>query len=291
MSDSAEKRNYGRLFWLAGLVFVGIWVIFNIVVLLWVVLNSFRGGQAIFSRPFELPRSFDFVNYHSAWVLSALNSGFANSVVLVFAGTALTLVLASMAAYVLSRVPRRSANPLIMFFALGLGIPLQAVIIPLWVFMNSISNFGYTVFAWWDERLSLLLVYIATSLPFAVFLLTGFFRTLPSEVEDAAAIDGASASKVFLKIMLPMAKSGISTAFVLTGIGLWNETLLALVFITDNAKQTLPQSLLSLYGTMQMTADWGGLFAGIMIVVLPTIVAFFILGRKLTDGMALGIGK
>jgi len=280
-----------RVLWAVGLVSIAAWVLFNIAMLIWVALNSFRGGQAIFSKPFELPTSFDFVNYGNAWFRSELGSGFVNSVLLVSLGAIVTILLAAMAAYALSRIPRKSAEPLTLLFALGLGVPLQAVIIPLWVFMNSISSAAFFVFGWWDDRLSLFLVYVATSLPFAVFLLTGFFRSMPTEVEEAASLDGASSFQTFVHVVWPMARAGLTTAFILTVVGLWNETLLALVFITDNDKQTLPQALLSLYGAMQQTADWGGLFAGIMIVVVPTIIAFLFLGRRITDGMSLGIGK
>lgn len=291
-SGTAKKRTFlSRILWVVGIGFVSAWALFNIGMLIWVALNSFRGGQGIFSRPFELPKSFDFVNYFNAWFRSALGSGFVNSVVLVTAASIVTIVLAAMAAYALARIPRKSAEPLTLFFALGLGVPLQAVIIPLWVFMNSISSAAFFVFGWWDDRLSLFLVYVATSLPFAVFLLTGFFRSLPSEVEEAASIDGASSVRTFIHVVWPMARAGLTTAFILTVVGLWNETLLALVFITENEKQTLPQALLSLYGAMQQTADWGGLFAGIMIVVIPTIIAFIFLGRRMSEGMSLGIGK
>lgn len=291
-SGRAKSRSVlTRTLWAVGLGFIGVWTLFNIAMLVWVTLNSFRGGQAIFSRPFELPKSFDFINYSNAWVRSALGSGFFNSIVIVTAGAVVTILLAAIAAYALSRIPRKSAEPLTLLFALGLGVPLQAVIIPLWVFMNNISSAAFYVFGWWDDRLSLFLVYVATSLPFAVFLLTGFFRSLPSEVEEAASIDGAGSIRTFIYIVWPMARAGLTTAFILTVVSLWNETLLALVFITDNDKQTLPQALLSLYGAMQQTADWGGLFAGIMIVVVPTIIAFVFLGRRITDGMSLGIGK
>lgn len=267
------------------------WCVFNIALLVWVVINSFRGGSRIFSHPLELPRAIDFVNYVSAWSVSSLGRGFLNSALLVVVCTAITVTIAAMAAYVLARTRVPSAGPITAFFAIGLGIPVQVVMIPLFVLMNRISSFMYSTVGWWDERLSLGLLYVATSLPFAVFLLTGFFRSLPTDLEEAAALDGASAWTTFTRIMGPLARPGIITAAMLTAMGLWNETLLALVFITDNTKYTLPQSLLGLYGTMQYTSDWGGLFAGIVIVVIPTILLYAFLGRRLIEGMTLGAGK
>lgn len=277
--------------WLLAGLFLLAWCVFNVGLFVWVVLNSFRGGGEIFTHPTGLPHALSFVNYVSAWTRSSLGVGFLNSVVLVGAGAVITVALCSMAAYALSRTRVPTAGPLTSFFAVGLGIPVQVLIVPLWVVMQRISSFMWNTVGWWDERLSLLMLYVATSLPFAVFLLTGFFRSLPTDLEEAAALDGASAWTTFTTIMWPLARPGVTTAFLLTALGLWNETLLALVFITDNDKYTLPQALLGLYGTMQYTADWGGLFAGIVIIVIPTLIAYALLGRRLIEGMTLGAGK
>lgn len=274
-----------------GVLAIVLWCAFNVGMLVWVVLSSFRGGGAIFSTPFALPDSLSPGNYLNAWSSSGLGTGFVNSVVLVSVSATVTVVLAALAAYALSRTAVPSASPMTSFFALGLGIPMQVVILPVWVVMNKISSAMYAAFGWWDERISLFLLYVAISLPFAVFLLTAFFRTLPAELEEAAALDGASSWQTFRRVMLPLARPGLSTALMLTGLSLWNETLLALVFLSDNAKYTLPQSLLGLYGTMQYTSNWGGLFAGIVIVVVPTLIAYLVLGRRLVEGMTLGAGK
>ena len=294
MDASVPTRSnsaVGRIIWNVFKVIIVAWCVFNIGMLVWVVINSFRGGSRIFSHPLELPRAIDFINYVSAWTVSNLGTGFINSILLVAICTVITVGIAGMAAYVLARTRVPTAGPITAFFAIGLGIPVQVVIVPLWVAMNAISSFMYDMFGWWDERLSLGMLYVATSLPFAVFLLTGFFRSLPTELEEAAAIDGASAWTTFTRIMGPLARPGLVTAAMLTGMGLWNETLLALVFVTDNTKYTLPQALLGLYGTMQYTSDWGGLFAGIVIVVVPTILLYAFLGKRLIEGMTLGAGK
>lgn len=289
---SVTRRSpMAKIGWVLLQVLVVLWCVFNVGLLVWVVLNSLRGGSVIFSRPLELPDTLQFGNYVSAWTRSSLGTGFLNSVALVVLCTAITVAVAAMAGYVLSRTQVPSAGPITSFFAIGLGIPVQVVIVPLWVAMNKISEFAYDNFGWWDERISLGLLYVATSLPFAVFLLTGFFRSLPADLEEAAAIDGASAWVTFRSIMAPLARPGLVTAAMLTAMGLWNETLLALVFVTDTEKYTLPQSLLGLYGTMQYTSDWGGLFAGIVIVVVPTLLLYLLLGRRLMEGMTLGAGK
>lgn len=288
---SRAKTVPGRVAWNLLKLGIVVWCVFNIGMLAWVFMTSFRGGSRIFSQPLELPNSFNLDNYISAWTVSNLGSGFINSILLVVVCTAITVAVAAMAAYVLARTRVPSAGPITSFFAVGLGIPVQVVIVPLWVAMNSISSFMYGTFGWWDERISLGLLYVATSLPFAVFLLTGFFRSLPTDLEEAAALDGASAWTTFTRVMAPLARPGLVTAAMLTAMGLWNETLLALVFVTENEKHTLPQALLGLYGTMQFTANWGGLFAGIIIVVIPTVLLYALLGRRIVEGMTLGAGK
>lgn len=289
--QTRQSSTFGSIVWNVLKVGIWGWCLFNIALLAWVVLNSFRGGGRIFSRPLELPTSFQFTNYISAWTMSNLGRGFFNSLLLVGVCTLITVTIAAMAAYVLARTNVPTAGPITSFFAVGLGIPVQVVIVPLFVAMNAVSRFMYSTVGWYDERISLGILYVATSLPFAVFLLTGFFRSLPSELEEAAALDGASAWTTFVRIMAPLARPGLVTAGLLTALGLWNETLLALVFITDNQSYTLPQALLGLYGTMQYTSNWGGLFAGIVIVVIPTVLLYAFLGRRVIEGMTLGAGK
>jgi ABC-type glycerol-3-phosphate transport system permease component len=279
--------------WFGPMVTPVIWAVaaFNVLLFLWLILQSFRDGSEIFTKPFELPRNFNFDNYVEALGVGQLASGFFNTIVLCAAATVTIVLLSALAAQALSRTRHRAASPLTSFFVIGMGIPFQAVILPIFVMMQTISSTMYGLFGWWDERISVYLIYVATGLPFTVFLLTGFFRSLPSEVEEAAALDGAGPFRTFFTVMLPMARPGIITAAILAGLGVWNETLVALIFITETDKQTLPVSLMGLYGTMQYTSNWGGLFAGIVLVTLPILVAFMIMGRRIVEGMTVGAGK
>ncbi|PHP53678.1 carbohydrate ABC transporter permease [Actinomyces ruminis] len=144
---------------------IALWCLFNIVLFGWVILNSFRGGSAIFSRPLELPKTLSPTNYVSAWTASSLGRGLFNTLTIVVTCTIITVVLASMAAYVLARTNVPTAGPITSFFAIGLGIPVQVVMIPLWVAMNAVSGFMWDTIGWWDERISLGMLYVATSLP------------------------------------------------------------------------------------------------------------------------------
>lgn len=274
---------------LVGRSFVGTWIAFNLALLAWLALTSFKPSSAVFD--FSLPTGIELSNYVSAWTVSELGVGFVNSVLVVGVASLLVVALSAPAAYVLTRARVRTAGPLTTFFAVGMGIPLQAVIIPIFVLTHQIAAFGYSVFGWWDDRIGLLVVYVAMSLPFTVFLLTGFFRSLPEDLEEAAALDGASGLRTFGRIMVPLAQPGLITALILNVVSLWNETLVALILITDNEQYTLPQALLGLYQTMQYTSNWGGLFAGVVIVVVPILLVYFWLGRRIVEGLTVGAGK
>jgi N-acetylglucosamine transport system permease protein len=265
------------------------WITFNVALLGWLVLASFKPSKEVFDL--KLPSRVDVSNYDGAWTVSELGVGFINSVLIVAIASVLVVALSAPAAYMLTRARLRTAGPLTTFFAVGMGIPLQAVIIPIFVMTTSISRFANDTFGWWDDRISLLIVYVAMSLPFTVFLLTGFFRSLPEDLEEAAALDGATGLRTFVRIMLPLAQPGLITALVLNVVSLWNETLVALILITDNEQYTLPQALLGLYQTMQYTSNWGGLFAGVVIVVVPILAVYLWLGRRIIEGLTVGAGK
>ncbi|GIG61752.1 sugar ABC transporter permease [Longispora fulva] len=288
---SQKRRGRAGPAKVAGRALVAVWVAFNVTLLGWLVLTSFKSSREIFQEPLSLPTAPRTDNYVSAWSVSELGVGFLNSAVIVGLSAALVVALAAPCAYMLTRGQTRSAGPVTTFFAVGMGVPLQAVIIPIFVLTQSVSSFAYATFGWWDDRVSLLVVYVAMSLPFTVFLLTGFFRSLPADLEEAAAMDGASGPRTFLRVMLPLAQPGLVTAFILNVVSLWNETLVALILITDNEQYTLPQALLGLYQTMQYTSNWGGLFAGVVIVVLPILGVYVWLGRRIVEGLTVGAGK
>jgi N-acetylglucosamine transport system permease protein len=267
------------------------WCIFNVLLFVWVILQSFRNGATIFTRPLDLPTDWSLRNYVNALEVGQLASALVNSVIVATSATLVVVVLASMAAYVLSRSKRRSARPIAGLFILGMGIPVQAMLIPVFVLMQYVSRFMNSTIGYWDDRLSLFIVYVAINLPFAVFVLSAFFRNLPTEIEEAAALDGASPFKTFTHIMFPLARPGVTTILILTLLAIWNETLLSLVFITSNSQYLLPQAILGLYGTMQYTSNWGGLFAGLVVITVPVLIAYIFLGQRIVSGMTLGAGK
>jgi len=269
---------------LVGLALLWLFVAANLAGLVWVILQSFRDTRDILTSPFGLPDSWSLSNFTTAWEVSDFATATINSVIVTVVSSVLTVALAAPAAYYLSRHESRFSSGMTLFFILGLGVPAQVILIPLFVMLNSVFLT--------DSLIGLNLVYIGVSMPFTVFLLTGFFRSLPAELEEAAALDGASPTSTFFRIMLPVARGGILTAFVLQLISHWNETLLALTLIQSTEKYTLPLALISFVQQQTYSgADWGGLFAGLCIVIVPMLVVYLWLGSKLSEGLTLGMGK
>lgn len=262
---------------------VWLFVAVSLLLLVWMLLTSLRDSRAIFADPWALPDPFRLSNYTTAF-----DSGFGraalNSVLVSGSAALVSVLLAAPAAYALTRRLHRFAGPLTTLFVLGLGVPGQVLLIPVFFMLSEVGMV--------DTLPGLFLVYVGIAMPFTVFLLTGFFRSMPGELEEAAALDGASPARTFWQIVLPMARSGLITAFVLQLINNWNETLFALALMQSNDNFTLPLVLARFIGEQQYKgADWGGMFAGLCLIVAPMLVMYGWLSRRIITGMTLGIGK
>lgn len=273
---------------LLGMVFVWLFTAFNLLLLYWLVAAAFKTPIEIFTKPFALPytwfsRGEPFRNLAYAWNNAGFGRAFLVTLGLVAVSSVVIVLVSAPAAYALSRLGVRGSNATTNFIAIGMGVPFQTVVIPLFIGMAELRLT--------NNLFGMFLIYVALSLPFTVFLLTGFFRSLPDELEEAAAIDGASPLRTFATVMLPLARGGMITALILNAIGLWNETLLAIVFLNENANFTLARALFSFYGAASYQSEYGGLIAGVAIVVLPMLVLYLLLARRIITGLTLGAGK
>ena len=256
--------------------------------LLWLLYSSLKTDQAIFQNPFALP-AFDalqWVNYARAWTEARISRYFWNSLLVTSGSVAGCLLLASMAAYALSRFRIRGGTAIFLLFLCGLMIPMQLSIIPLFFQMR---DWGLL-----NSRLGLMLVYMAGGLPFAIFILAGFFRTLPGTLYEAAVIDGCSEWRVFWNIMLPLARPGMVTVAIFLFLGTWNEYFTAFMFLSgadSEAARTLPLGLANIAIVSQYRSDYGVSFAGLVLVLLPTLLFFVILQKRIVKGIAAGALK
>jgi N-acetylglucosamine transport system permease protein len=260
-----------------------LWSLFTVFCVIWIILTSFKTNRELFSNVWALPTGIQYENYVKAWTIAKLGIQFRNSVIIVSASVILLLVLCAPAAYVLSRMKFRGNGLLTVIFVAGAGIPLPLLFIPL---------FGLTAKVHINNTLpGLIIIYITVSVPFTMYLLTGFFRSLPTELEEAARLDGCSEFNVFWRVMLPLASPGLITATIFNFIALWNEYMLAMVFLNDPKKMPISRGLYGIAESMQYTGDWVGLFAGVVIVMVPTLIIYVLLSERLIEGVTMGALK
>lgn len=280
----AERR--ARFYWLRHVpsyLFLGAWALFTIFMISWFVLASIKTNRDVFRKPFDLPPDPQWGNYEKVWTTSNIGQGFLNSLIIVGIAVLVILVVSAPASYVLSRAKFRGRGLLTMIYIAGIGIPYPLLFIPLFALLAGLKLVNTIP--------GIILVYVSLSIPFTVYILTGFFSSLPQELEDAAVIDGCNDVDVFRRVMLPLASPGIITAAIFNFIGLWNEFQLALIFIQDPDKRPLSLSLYSLKNAMTYSGDWAGLFAGVVIVIIPTIILFIWLSERMISGITLGSVK
>jgi ABC-type glycerol-3-phosphate transport system permease component len=193
------------------------------------------------------------------------------------------LFLSAPVSYILTRVKFKGSALLLLLFIAGIGIPVQLLYIPLFMITTQLG----VINSLWG----LGILYVSLSIPFTVFILSGFFATLPKELEEAATIDGCSDFQVYWKVLLPLASPGLITAAIFNFIFLWNEYQVALVFINDPDLRTLPLGLYALSNAMQYTGDWVGLMAGVVIIMVPTIILYTVLSERMIAGITMGSVK
>jgi len=282
-----KKLTPGRI----GLyVLLCVYAVLVIYPMFWLVSTSLKDSWSIFKNPWSLPVNLQWINYKNAMEKGALAHKIWNSVVVDTISLLLILLLSAMAAYVLGRFRFRGNRALFGMFLSGMTIPVFLAIVPLFLLMGKL-HIPIVNVPLLGTRTGLVVVYVAYSLSFTIFVLTGFFRSLPWELAEAAAIDGCTPSQVFWRIMLPLAKPGMATAGIFVFIGLWNEYPLALVLLSDERTHTLPLGIANLTMTQKYAADWGALFAGLTVGVLPTLVLYSIFQRQIQAGLTAGAVK
>ena len=249
--------------------------------LIWMVMSSFKTNSAIFSAPFSPPDSIDFSKWAEAWTVGNLGQYAINSAIVTIASVALILLLGAAAAYALSRYRFRGRGLVLGLFALGLILPLQSYFIA----QSSIfTQLGIT-----DTRLALIIPYTAMGLSLAVYLLKVYLDALPEELFEAARIDGAGDRQMFTSVALPLLRPGLATVAIFSALAAWNEFLLALLYIQDDALKTIPTGLLA-FSTRYVT-DYSLLFSALSIVTIPMIVIYVVFNRQIVAGITAGSVK
>ncbi|CEG28586.1 carbohydrate ABC transporter permease [Bacillus sp. B-jedd] len=254
-----------------------------IIPVIWVFVNSVKSSADILLKPLSFPEKITFENYSNAWNEAGLGIGFINSIIVTLITVTLIVIISAMAAYVLSRKKFRFRIAVQNTFLMGLMLPTFLAMAPLFLLMNDLGLV--------NSIPGLILVYIAYSLSFTIFMLIAFFNQIPDSLEEAAIIDGCGPFKVFWMVMFPLAKPGLISAAIFNFVGIWNEYILALILITDDELKTLPVKLANIMMIQQYHTDWGALYAGLVLSFIPVTLFYLIFQRRLIEGSTAGSVK
>jgi N-acetylglucosamine transport system permease protein len=257
-----------------------VWTLIVIVPFLWVVLSSFKTSKEILASPFSLPAHWSFDNYVHAWTDAGIHQFFLNTVIVVAVALVLVMVLGSMCAYVLARFKFPGARFIYYAMLAGLTFPIFLAIVPLFFVLKSIQLL--------NTLPGLIMVYVAFALPFTVFFLYAFFKTLPDDVYEAALMDGAGEWRAFFQIMLPMARPGMAAVAIFNFLGLWNQFLLPVALNTDPDRYVLTQGMNNFASQAGYAVDFGALFAAVVITVVPVLIVYVIFQRRLEGSVSRG---
>ena len=250
--------------------------------LLWLLLFSFKSNNDIFGANIAgLPTVWHWENYSHALIGGGILVYFRNSVVY----TAITIVaagiLSAMSSYAISRLQWKLRGATFMLFTLGIMIPLQAVLLPLYLLLDNLKIL--------NTGLALLIPYIAFAIPMSVIILSGFYGSVPKDIEEAAYLDGCNIYQVFFRVVLPIVRPAVATVSIFTFLGTWNELMFANTFVNDSSLRTLTVGIMSFVG--EYSTNWGAIGAGMVIATLPTMVIYFFLSDQVQSSIVAGAVK
>lgn len=262
-------------------VFLSILAVLYLLPLLWVVYVSLKDDKTLFVSPWALPEHLMIENYSFAWTAGKLGVATLNSAIVCGVTLLLCLLVGSMAAFAIGRMRWKLSGAMMTYFLTGMMIPVHCILIPVF---TRFSKMHLT-----NSLTGLILPYLTLSLPITIFIMTGFFQSLPNELFESACIDGCSIYRSFTHIALPLARTGLFVTGLMTFVANWNELLLAMVFISDDNKKTLPVSLSKFVGPYN--TNYSQMFAAIVIAIIPTIVVYCMFSNQIVDGLTAGAVK
>lgn len=282
--QSAPAKSAGdRAVVIGSHVVLTFWSILVILPMLWVFLSSWKTTREIFDSPLSLPGSFTFDNYVAAWSDSNIGRYMFNSIVVVGCAMVLVMILGAMAAYSLARFDFRGNRTIYFLILAGNTFPIFLAIVPLFFVLR---NLGLL-----NTFPGLILAYVAFAFPFTVFFLYPFFKALPHEIAEAAEMDGAGEWRIFLQVMVPMAKPGIAAVAIFNFLGLWNQFLLPVALNTNESNYVISQGMARFASAANYAVDYGALFAAVVITVVPVLVVYVIFQRQLQGSLSQGTMK
>ena len=274
----SPKQKAARVF---SYLFMALCVLVALFPIVWVVLSSFKTNREILSNGLQLPSTFSFSGYKQALEMAPILKFFVNSLIVSFASTALNVFILAMSVYVFAKKKFRFKNLIFGILSLSMVIPSTALMSPVYTVITKLHLY--------DTKMALILVYTALNMPISLMILRSAFAAIPTELEEAAYIDGAGFFRTFWQVMMPCAKGGLASAAVLAFLGSWNEFTFALLLTSSTSTRTLPLSLS--YFTSQFSFNYTAMFAAITIAVLPSIIVFSIFQEQVCSSLTAGSVK
>ena len=274
----SPKQKAARVF---SYLFMALCVLVALFPIVWVVLSSFKTNREILSNGLQLPSTFSFSGYKQALEMAPILKFFVNSLIVSFASTALNVFILAMAGYVFAKKKFRFKNLIFGILSLSMVIPSTALMSPVYTVITKLHLY--------DTKMALILVYTALNMPISLMILRSAFAAIPTELEEAAYIDGAGFFRTFWQVMMPCAKGGLASAAELAFLESWNEFTFALLLTSSTSTRTLPLSLS--YFTSQFSFNYTAMFAAITIAVLPSIIVFSIFQEQVCSSLTAGSVK
>lgn len=249
--------------------------------LFFLTISAMKSNEAIFITPWALPESLDLSSFVRVWTEFNLDRHLLNSVYYAVTSTLVVVVISAMASYAIVRMKWRLRGVVLGMFLLGLMIPLHSQLVPIYIIF---ARLGIR-----EPRLSLPLVYIAFAMPVTIFIISGYFRTIPRDLEESAVIEGASLIRSFFTIIVPIAKPAIATVLIFDFITIWNDFFAALVFATKESDKPIQLAVASLRGVF--VTNYSLLLSAVVIAIVPSVIIYILLQDKIVEGMTAGALK
>lgn len=274
-----KKKNirsgllYGSLF---------MWAFIQIFPIYWLITFSLKSNSEIFGgNAIGLPKEWLWINYKKALVNGNVALYFINSVIVTGLTIIITVIIALMATYALTRMVFKGRKQMNGFYMLGLTVPIHSALLPVFIMLRN--------FKLLNSYAALIIPYVAFAISMAVLIFSGFIASIPRELEEAACIDGSSVYGIFFRIIVPLMKPAMATVSIFTFLQAWNELMFAVVFINDTKYKTLTVGIQSLAG--QYTIDWGAIGAGLVVATIPTLLVYIFMSKKVQDSLVTGAIK
>lgn len=262
-------------------VFLTLLAVLYIAPLLWVVITSLKDDSTLMLSPWAMPDKLMFENYAFAWTAGNLGRATLNSFIVCTITLILSMLFGAMAAYAIAILRWKLAKLTLTYFLIGMMVPVHCVLIPLFIQFSKLKMS--------NSLIGIIIPYITFSLPITIYILVGFFEGIPRELFESACIDGCSVYKMFGTVALPLAKTGFMVTGLMSFVNNWNELLLAMVFISNEAKKTLPVSLTKFVGPYN--TNYCQMFAAIVLAIIPTIIVYCMFSNQIVDGLTQGAVK